>query len=61
MLDRWFYGPPVMLLPRQLEFGGTQAQLTLVGSGLDRAKFEGHVGCLHPEGAACIPAVSLDT
>lgn len=42
---------PVMLLSRQLEFGGTERQLTAVALGLDPSLFEVHVGCFHPEGA----------
>ena len=42
---------PVMLLSRQLEFGGTERQLSMLALGVDPSLFEVHVGCFHPEGA----------
>jgi glycosyltransferase involved in cell wall biosynthesis len=42
---------PVMLLSRQLEFGGTERQLSMLALGIDPSLFEVHVGCFHPEGA----------
>ncbi len=41
---------PVLLLSRQLDFGGSERQLTVTALGLDRSLFEPHVGCFHSEG-----------
>ncbi len=40
---------PVLLLARQLDYGGSERQLTVTALGLDRS-FRTHVGCFHPEG-----------
>jgi len=57
---------PVLLLARQLDYGGSERQLTVTALGLDRSLFEPHVGCFHPEGvfggqlrAAGIPVVQF--
>ena len=49
---------------RELHQGGTERQLTEVALGLDRARFEPHVGTFRPEGmrgdelrAAGVPVV----
>jgi glycosyltransferase involved in cell wall biosynthesis len=54
----------VLLLVRELHQGGTERQMTEVALGLDRARFEVHVGTFHPQGmrgdelrAATVPIV----
>ncbi len=41
---------PVLLLVRELDLGGCERDLTKIALGLDRSRFEPHVGCLRPEG-----------
>src|SRR5882724_6013950 len=41
---------PVLLLIRELDYGGTERQLTEIAKGLDRSRFTPHVGCFLPEG-----------
>jgi len=41
---------PVLLLVRELDQGGCERDLTKIALGLDRSRFEPHVGCLRPEG-----------
>jgi L-malate glycosyltransferase len=55
---------PIMLMIRQLDLGGTERQISEVARGLDRSRFEVHVGCFRPEGifgdelrAAGVPVV----
>ena len=55
---------PVLLLIRELGSGGAERDLTKIALGLDRSRFEPHVGCLRPHGfrlqeltAAGIPVV----
>ena len=40
----------VLLLARELNLGGSERQMTEIARGLDRARFEPHVGCFIPEG-----------
>ncbi len=54
----------VLLLVRELHQGGTERQMTEVALGLDRARFEPHVGTFRPQGmrgdelrAAAVPIV----
>ena len=41
---------PVLLLSRELHQGGSERQMTEVALGLDRARFEPHVGTFRPQG-----------
>ena len=41
---------PVLLMARELDFGGSERQMTEIAKTLDRSRFEPHVGCLRPEG-----------
>ncbi len=41
---------PVLLLARELHQGGSERQMTEIALGLDRARFEPHVGTFRPEG-----------
>jgi L-malate glycosyltransferase len=41
---------PVLLMVRELGIGGCERDLTKVAIGLDRTRFEPHVGCFRPEG-----------
>ena len=57
---------PVLLMVRGLGLGGTERQLVEIALGLDRGKFEPHVGCFRPDGvrgdelrAAGIPVVEF--
>ena len=57
---------PVLLMVRELGIGGCENDLTKIALGLDRRRFEPHVGCLHPRGirlgqleAAGIPILQL--
>src|SRR5205085_7734462 len=57
---------PILLLIRQLDFGGTERQLTEAAKSLDRSRFIPHVGCFSPDGergdelrAANIPLVQF--
>src|SRR5215213_8618457 len=60
-------GPiPVLLMVRELGIGGCENDLTKIATGLDRGRFEPHVGCLHPNGlrlpqlrAAGVPILDL--
>src|SRR5215211_4573628 len=60
-------GPvPVLLMVRELGIGGCENDLTKIAKGLDRGRFEPHVGCLHPKGlrvpqlrAAEVPILDL--
>jgi len=40
----------VLLLARELNLGGSERQMTEVARGLDRTRFEPHVGCFRPDG-----------
>jgi L-malate glycosyltransferase len=58
---------PVLLMVRELGIGGCERDLTKVAIGLDRARFEPHVGCFISEGlrsgelrASGVPIVKLD-
>ena len=55
---------PILLMVRELNLGGCERDLTKIACGLDRSRFEPHVGCFHPEGlrakelaAAGVPVV----
>src|SRR5271156_4079546 len=55
---------PVLLLVRELHQGGSERQMTEIALGLDRARFEPHVGTFRPQGirgdevrAAGVPVV----
>jgi len=57
---------PILLLVRELGIGGCERDLTKIASGLDRQRFQPHVGCFHPEGlrtaelrAAGVPIVQF--
>ena len=57
---------PLLLLVRELDLGGCERDLSKVALGLDRSRFDPHVGCFHPEGfrgeelrAAGVPVVQL--
>ena len=57
---------PVLLMVRELGIGGCENDLTKIALGLDRRRFEPHVGCLHPRGirlgqleAAGIPILQM--
>lgn len=57
----------ILLMAYQLGIGGSERQLTEIAKGLDRSRFEPHVGCLHPDGirgdelrALGVPIVSFD-
>ena len=41
---------PILLLVRELDHGGCERDLTKSALGLDRSRFEVHVGCFRPEG-----------
>lgn len=41
---------PILLMVRELNLGGCERDLTKIACGLDRSRFEPHVGCFHPEG-----------
>src|SRR5579885_1119991 len=41
---------PVLLTVRELGIGGCERDLTKVAIGLDRTRFEPHVGCFRPDG-----------
>ena len=41
---------PIMLMIRQLDLGGTERQISEMARGLDRSRFEVHVGCFQSEG-----------
>ncbi len=41
---------PVLLLARELHLGGSERQLAEIALGLDRSRFEPHVGAFRPEG-----------
>lgn len=41
---------PLLLLARELHQGGSERQMTEIALGLDRARFEPHVGTFHPQG-----------
>ena len=41
---------PVLLMAYELNQGGSERQLTEIAKGLDRSRFEPHVGCLRPDG-----------
>jgi L-malate glycosyltransferase len=58
---------PILLMSRQLSYGGTEKQIAEVAKGLDRDRFEAHVGCFVSGGmradelaAAGIPIVPFD-
>jgi glycosyltransferase involved in cell wall biosynthesis len=58
---------PILLMSRQLSYGGTEKQIAEVAKGLDRDRFQAHVGCFVPGGmradelsAAGIPIVPFD-
>src|SRR5581483_8386728 len=40
----------VLLLARELNLGGSERQMTEIARGLDRSRFEPHVGCFFPQG-----------
>src|SRR5579884_2763271 len=40
----------VLLLARELNLGGSERQMTEIARGLDRTRFEPHVGCFIPSG-----------
>jgi len=46
MAERW----PILLMVRQLHYGGCERDLTRIATGLDPSRFEVHVGCFDPEG-----------
>src|SRR6202030_2533352 len=55
---------PILLMVRELGIGGCERDLTKLAKGLDRARFEPHVGCFQENGlrseelrAAGIPIV----
>lgn len=57
---------PILLLVRELGIGGCENDLTKIATGIDRRRFEPHVGCLYARGirlpqlqAAGIPIVEL--
>jgi L-malate glycosyltransferase len=57
---------PILLLVRELGIGGCESDLTKLAVGIDRRRFEPHVGCLFPDGirrpqldAAGVPVLSL--
>jgi glycosyltransferase involved in cell wall biosynthesis len=39
-------------MARALEAGGSERQMREIAKALDRSRFEPHIGCFHPEGAA---------
>ncbi len=41
---------PILLIVRQLHYGGCERDLSKIAIGLDRKQFEVHVGCFDPEG-----------
>lgn len=41
---------PILLMVRELGIGGCERDLTKVAIGIDRSRFEPHVGCFRPEG-----------
>jgi glycosyltransferase involved in cell wall biosynthesis len=41
---------PVLLLEHQLTFGGTEGQFVEIACGLDRSRWDLHVGCVRAEG-----------
>ncbi|MGH9668177.1 MAG: glycosyltransferase, partial [Bryobacteraceae bacterium] len=56
----------VLLLIRELHLGGSERQMTEIARGLDRSRFEPHVGCFKAEGirgdelrAAGVPVVEF--
>jgi glycosyltransferase involved in cell wall biosynthesis len=56
----------VLLLIRELHLGGSERQMTEIARGLDRSRFEPHVGCFRAEGirgdelrAAGVPVVQF--
>jgi glycosyltransferase involved in cell wall biosynthesis len=57
---------PVLLMARELDSGGSERQLTEIALGLDRSRFEPHVGTFRPNGlrgdqlrAAGVPILEL--
>jgi glycosyltransferase involved in cell wall biosynthesis len=46
MAERW----PILLMVRQLHYGGCERDLTRIATGLDPSRFEVHVGCFDGEG-----------
>ncbi|HUK19675.1 MAG TPA: glycosyltransferase [Bryobacteraceae bacterium] len=57
---------PILLMVRKLDIGGCERDLTKIATGLDRSRFEPHVGCFQAQGlragelqAAAIPIVEL--
>lgn len=55
--DRGAGPTPILLMVRELGLGGCENDLTKLARGIDRARFEPHVGCLRPTG---IRRVELD-
>jgi glycosyltransferase involved in cell wall biosynthesis len=47
MAERW----PILLMVRQLHYGGCERDLTRIATGLDPSRFDVHVGCFDPEGS----------
>ncbi len=41
---------PVLLMVREIDFGGTERQITEVAKSLDRTHFQPHVGCFNAQG-----------
>jgi glycosyltransferase involved in cell wall biosynthesis len=41
---------PILLMVRELDIGGCERDLTKVAIGIDRTRFEPHVGCFRPDG-----------
>lgn len=57
---------PILLMVRELGIGGCENDLTKIATGIDRRRFEPHVGCLYARGirvpqlqAAGVPIVEL--
>src|SRR5688572_2126587 len=49
---------PVLLMVRELGIGGCERDLTKVAIGIDRSRFEPHVGCFRPEGFRTVELTS---
>src|SRR5258706_16455814 len=41
---------PVLLMIRELDYGGTERQFAEIAKGLDRTRFTPHIGCFITEG-----------
>ena len=57
---------PILLMVRELGIGGCESDLTKIATGIDRRRFEPHVGCLYARGirlpqlqAAGVPILEL--